>query len=76
MRQRGKYQPGRALFRLHPSSYHRDQGKIALDARSIATNELGLSFFQSFSPANIINRIIEDAQEMGGDKDYKVDIGV
>ncbi len=53
-----------------------DQGKIAMDARSIATNELGLSFFQSFSPANIINRIIEDAQEMGGDKDYKVDIGV
>ena len=34
-----------------------DQGKIAMDARSIATNELGLSFFQSFSPANIINRI-------------------
>ncbi len=52
------------------------QGKIAMDARSIAPNELGLSFFQSFSPANIINRIIEDAQEMGGDKDYNVDIGV
>ena len=53
-----------------------DQLKLGNDARSVATDELGLSFFSSFNEGNVIGKIIEDAQKMGGDKDYKVDIGV
>ena len=49
---------------------------IGLNARSIARDELNLSFLDSFDADKIIGTLLKDAEKMGGDKDYKVDIGV
>ncbi len=53
-----------------------EQATIGMDARNVARDELGLGFFASLSPANVVDSIVQDAGQMGGDKDYKVDIGV
>ena len=33
-------------------------------------------YWDALKEANILNALMKDAQKMGGDKDYKVDIGV
>ncbi len=66
-----------------------DKINLGLDAKSIATNELGVSsatlaktmlpsFLYNGPSADeiILSAISEDAQKMGGDKSYQIDIGV
>ena len=53
-----------------------EQGKLKTDVYGVATGELGLGYLSALKAQNIINAMVEDAQKMGGDKDYKVDIGV
>ena len=50
--------------------------KLAADARSIATDELGLSVWSSFSADNVFNEIVKDSKSLGGDNAYQIDIGV
>ena len=56
-----------------------EKATLGLDARKVATDELGLSFWDSLNPDNVLETIIEDAKNMSDSKDgkdYKVDIGV
>ena len=53
-----------------------EESKLKGDVYGVATGELGLGYFAALKPANILNAMMTDAQKMGGDKDYKVDIGV
>ncbi len=53
-----------------------EQTAFMLDASGIAKNEFGLSLFQLFNPERVEQAFREDAQKMGGDTDYKIDIGV
>ena len=53
-----------------------EQTDLGLAAASIAHTELGLSAFSSVDPAKVKDAIIDDAQKMGGDTSYKIDIGV
>ena len=54
----------------------KEEGKLKRDVYFVATGELGLGYWDALSEANILNALMNDAQKMGGDKDYKVDIGV
>ena len=54
----------------------KEEGKLKSDVYFVATGELGLGYWDALSEANILNALMKDAQKMGGDKDYKVDIGV
>ena len=54
----------------------KEEGKLKGDVYFVATGELGLGYWDALKEANILNALMNDAQKMGGDKDYKVDIGV
>lgn len=54
----------------------KEEGKLKGDVYFVATGELGLGYWDALKEANILNALMKDAQKMGGDKDYKVDIGV
>ncbi|MBQ9274216.1 MAG: hypothetical protein IJ228_05320 [Succinivibrio sp.] len=53
-----------------------DSLSLAKTAREIATTELGLGTFASFIPSNVIDSIVNDTKNMGGDKSYQIDIGI
>ncbi len=52
------------------------KGKLAMSAKTIAENELGVSAWVSWMPDKVIDAIMEDAKKVGGDKSYQVDVGV
>ncbi len=49
---------------------------LGKDASNIAYNELGVGYWASFSPESVKKAIVDDSGKMGGDNDYRVDIGV
>lgn len=53
-----------------------DQVQLMKDASNIAYKELGLGYGASFLPWKVVDALIADTQNLGGDKDYQVDIGV
>jgi hypothetical protein len=53
-----------------------EQTTLGINASSVATGELGLPWYNALSKANIIQSLVQDAARTGGDKNYKVDIGV
>ena len=50
--------------------------KLKGDVYFVATGELGLGYWDALKEQKILEALMKDAQKMGGDKDYKVDIGV
>lgn len=54
----------------------KEEGKLKSDVYFVATGELGLGYWDALKEAKILEALMKDAQKMGGDKDYKVDIGV
>ncbi len=58
------------------NTFEGDELSLANSAREIAKNELGLGFFGSMVPSNVLNAIVNDTHNMGGDNSYQLDIGI
>ena len=54
----------------------KEEVKLKGDVYFVATGELGLGYWDALKEPKILEALMKDAQKMGGDKDYKVDIGV
>ena len=67
---------GREPCVCRPGGLEEEEGNLKSDVYFVATGELGLGYWDALKEANILNALVKDAQKMGGDKDYKVDIGV
>ena len=58
------------------NTFAEDGISLANSAREIAKDELGLGFFGSMLPSNVLNAIVNDTHNMGGDNSYQLDIGI
>jgi len=53
-----------------------DKKALLSDAHSVATGELNLNFMSALWPPNVVEAIVNDAKNLGGDGDYQIEIGV
>ncbi|MBQ9275344.1 MAG: hypothetical protein IJ228_11050 [Succinivibrio sp.] len=58
------------------STFGADSISLFNSASEIATKELGLGYWSSWKPSAVINSILNDTKNMGGDKSYQLDIGI